>query len=362
MSGGDGHGGGGGHADHDEEHEEHEEHVNHEAWVIPYADLLTLLMAMFIALFAISNVDAAKFKKLAEGLSEEFGGAAGGVVVLDGGSGMLQGAGVSPIQGGAATTTTVPGMLGRSDDPTTKEGATKVLTELAGKYAANLEQAENELGAVKATIEAAAAGTGFAGNLQYRIDSRGLVVTVVTDQVLFGSGSAAVTGGGEQLLGVLGNALRSVDNDILVEGHTDNIPIATSTFPSNWELSTARAGAVVRFFEQRLGLAPGRLQAAGFGDQRPIDTNETEAGRSRNRRVEVVVQSSATKQNTALLEQAVQASDVVNRAESAENTTTTVAVTPTSATKTSTAATKVTTTTSRSTATTNPTSASTAAD
>lgn len=315
---GDGHGGGAGghgsvHDDHDE-HEEHEEHVNHEAWVIPYADLLTLLMAMFIALFAISNVDLVKFKKLAEGFSQALnGGSAPSATVVDlGGSGkdifstplnsLAQAA-----QQGAEDAATV------AADPSSKAAATVTIRNLPGAVAEVEQAATTELQQVQDSINLQAAQTGFSANLQTKIDDRGLVITVVTDQVVFGSGSADIGQSGSGLLGVVAGALSSIDNRILVEGHTDNVPIATSSYPSNWELSSARAGAVVRYFESAAAIPPGRLEAAGFADTQPIDTNETDAGRARNRRVEVIVESDAQERKNRILEEAIQASERLQR-------------------------------------------------
>jgi chemotaxis protein MotB len=308
---GDSHGGGG----HDDEvHEDHEEHVNHEAWVIPYADLLTLLMAMFIALFAISNVDAQKFKKLADGFSDALGAGHGSsATIVDlGGSGekifaeplnaMIAKAAEAAQKAAAALA-----------DPSSPEAAELKLANLPTAVANAERQATEELQQVQQAITTQAALAGFSSNLQTKLDERGLVVTVVTDEVVFGSGSAEFGGSGAAILGVVGQALASVDNDILVEGHTDNVPISTAAFPSNWELSSARANAVVRHFEATNHLAAGRLQSSGFADTRPIDTNDTVDGRARNRRVEVIVESDADARKQLILEEATQASARLQR-------------------------------------------------
>lgn len=320
---GDGHGGGGGGGGHDdEEHEEHEEHVNHEAWVIPYADLLTLLMAMFIALFAISNVDAQKFKKLAEGFSDALnaGGGASATVVDLGGSG--EKLFISPMEAmvGDAAGAMEKAAVAKAD-PSSKEAAEIALSTVGNAVADAEQAATDELQGVQELINAQASQAGFGDKLQTTIDDRGLVITVVTDEVVFGSGSAQFGEGGASILAVVGQALATVDNTVEVRGHTDNIPISTSAYPSNWELSTARAGAVVRYFEAANGggLPAGRLTAAGFADTQPLDTNDTEAGRARNRRVEVIVVSDATKQRNAILDEVVQASERLNRNDTANS-------------------------------------------
>jgi len=305
----DGHGSG-----HDDEaHEEHEEHVNHEAWVIPYADLLTLLMAMFIALFAVSNVDAQKFKELAAGFNQALRtGSGNSATIID-----LGGSGDKPFSAELNS-------LVRNVVEAARNGA-KAALEPEGKTAAALTlqqldrslhdadvEATSELQKVQQLINEQAALGGFGEALQTTIDDRGLVITVVTDAVVFRSGSAELGSNGSSILQLVGTALGTIDNHVLVEGHTDNVPINTASYPSNWELSSARAGAVVRFFE-RMALTPGRLQAAGFADTRPIDGNDTESGRARNRRVEVIVASDAGALKTRILEEAALASSRLSR-------------------------------------------------
>jgi chemotaxis protein MotB len=265
--------------------EEHEEHVNHEAWVIPYADLLTLLMAMFIALFAMSTVDAEKFKAFARGASDAFGGGKldtgvfashDGESVVEGG----EGSGLSP-------------RAGHSVGPDRSADADRVIDKLVQQHA-DLEAARStereSLEDVREKIEARAKELGVDDRLRLRLEDRGLVVTVVTDQVLFDAGSAVIRPEGGALLQVVGGALAGVDNPILVEGHTDSTPISSAQYPSNWELSSGRAGSVARFFES-LGLDRNRLRPEGLADLFPTGTNDTAEGRAQNRRVEIVVQS-----------------------------------------------------------------------
>lgn len=277
----------------EELHEEHEEHVNHEAWVIPYADLLTLLMAMFIALFAMSTVDLSKFKALSIGFNEALGGGQLDTGVFSGhkGDSPLQNAGSGPY----STPAIAPGGAAGALDQVPDARAIEKLLE--NKVA--LDQAKSDerqsLEGVRQRIERAAAAKGLVGDLGLRLEERGLVVTVVTDQVLFDSGSATLRPDGQGLLGVVAEALKSVDNPVLIEGHTDSRPISTAVFPSNWELSSGRAGAVARFFESA-GLDRNRLQSVGYADTRPIGDNATDEGRARNRRVEIVVQSKVVDQ------------------------------------------------------------------
>jgi chemotaxis protein MotB len=241
-------------------------------------------MAMFIALFAMSAVDTNKFKALATGFNKALDGPAldTGVFSKSPGASPIdgQGSGISPQQGGA---------VGPDRQPT----STKVLESLA-KNNANLEAARSveheSLKGVEKKIKQEAKSLGLSGKLSLRLEERGLIVTVVTDQVLFDSGSATVKAEGETVLRVVGAALQSVDNHILIEGHTDSTSISTEQYPDNWALSAGRAIAVARYFEG-LGLDRTRLRPEGLSDMYPIASDATAEGRAKNRRVEIVVQS-----------------------------------------------------------------------
>jgi chemotaxis protein MotB len=283
---------GGGHHD-DGVHEEHEEHANHEAWVIPYADLLTLLMAMFIALFAMSTVDMTKFKSLAIGFNEALGGGKLDTGVFAGAKGNA----VIPGSGSAGTGNTNanggsvgPGSVSKG------ENVINALLRSAQQLEAAKAQQQQTLQNVEKQIQQQATKLGLGGAVSFQLEGRGLVVRVVSDQVLFDSGSATIKPEGQSVLRIIGQVLKAVDNPLLVEGHTDNVPISTSQFPSNWELSTARAGSVVRFLVDQVGLASTRMRPAGKADLRPIASNATAVGRAKNRRVEIVVQSTVIDQ------------------------------------------------------------------
>lgn len=252
--------------------EEHEEHVNHEAWVIPYADMLTLLMALFMMLFAISSVDLAKFEKMAQGLSSALGGGRDDGV-LDGGA--------SPMPGAGPAIVAVP-----------------TRSELAEQALAREEKAERDavreglqLDSAEQAIKAQAVSAGVGQAVAFRREERGLIVSIVADDVMFEAGQASVRAGGASILASVADVLRSMSNRIAVEGHTDDVPIGTAQFRSNWELSTARATDVLRYLVDDLGLPADRVSASGYGDQRPLDTNATPQGRARNRRVELAVLS-----------------------------------------------------------------------
>lgn len=261
-------------------HEDHEEHVNHEAWVIPYADMLTLLMGLFLVLWAISNQDLAKLKQFGEG----FGAAVGMVSPVDTGE-KGSGAGQGLLEGNPPTTT-----IALSADEQQRAVAAlqreRLQVEQRAVETANLARAE-------AVIVTAATSAGAQQSVSFEHEDRGLVVSIVSDDVLFDPGSAQLRRDGLAVLDAVADGLAALPNTISIEGHTDSVPIATERYPSNWELSTARASAVLRYLSWRHGVPVGRMVAGGYADQQPKGDNTTVEGRAVNRRVDLVVMSTA---------------------------------------------------------------------
>jgi chemotaxis protein MotB len=237
--------------------------------------MITLLMALFMVLFSISSVNKSKFETLQRALQEAFSGR-----VLPGGKSVQQ-TGDSSDQVDQAT----PEPPIASIQPTVADstGTKAPSSKAPGK--------ENEdFLKLKREIDAWVAAHGLQRSIETTIAERGLVIRLLTDRVLFASGSAQLQVGSVPLLSELARLLRTeVTHPISVEGHTDNVPIAgNGGFPSNWELSASRAASVVRFFA-RDRVAPGRMSATGYANRRPLMSNATEAGRARNRRVEIVL-------------------------------------------------------------------------
>lgn len=259
-----------------EEHEEHEEHVNHEAWVIPYADMLTLLMALFLVLFAVGRTDIEKFKKLAESFRQEFGnGGSAEIVSVDTGT-----TGDTPIDGGNGVLES-PGLL-----PTAEQVDAAI--QQAEQSAA--EVAVGELNGVREQIQSLADQQGVGDKIAFRFEGRGLVLTILDDTVLFEPGQATLQSAGLSILDLVTSSLLNAGHDVAIEGHTDSRPISTSRYPSNWELSTARATSVLRYMLLQ-GFDPARISASGYADTRPVAANDTPEGQAANRRVEIVIVS-----------------------------------------------------------------------
>ena len=247
------------------------EHENDERWLLTYADMITLLMALFMVLFSISSVNTSKFESLQRAMQEAFSGK-----IVSGGKAIQQ-TGSEVQSNRPAATPPIPAI----------QPITQQLSQTRTRNAAAHEQ-EN-FRALKQKIDAYARAHGLSRRLETTVARRGLVVRLLTDRVLFDSGSATLKPPSAPLLARMAQLLRSeFDHPIVVEGHTDSEPIRSATFPTNWELSAGRATAVVRFLI-REHVAPGRLSAAGYGAMHPLTTNDTAVGRSRNRRVEIVL-------------------------------------------------------------------------
>ena len=261
-----------------------------ERWLLTYADMITLLMALFMVLFSISSVNVSKYQTLQKSLKAAFSGN-----ILPGGKAISQ-------QGSTANSSHVPATLElQAIEPVQTQGssvlqnstarssptASAAQTSVAQQSAAQRES--NEFAQIKHELDAYAKSHGFSSSVKTTIEKRGLVIRVLTDDLLFASGQATLSGQATSLLSEIGQLLNIDEtHPISVEGNTDNVPIHSSLYPSNWQLSTARASSVVEFLIGH-GVAPSRLTATGNADQKPVASEATEAGRARNRRVEIVL-------------------------------------------------------------------------
>lgn len=275
---------------------QHEEHLNHEAWAIPYGDLITLLLAFFVVMYAISSLNEGKYRVVADSLSAAFGGAPRSIKPIQAGQVQLRGGDFdhpSVIDTGArrgparATPVEVPMPLTRRDrDPQTGQGGED--PAMAGQR----EQASQaQLHALGDKIEKALSGLVQSGLVRVRRGHNFLEVEIQSD-LLFPSGVATPTPAALNTVRQLAVVLRDVPNAVRVEGYTDNQPIHTVQFRSNWDLSSARATNVV-YELIATGIAPSRLAAMGYGEYQPIADNTTDSGRSTNRRVELVILAAA---------------------------------------------------------------------
>jgi chemotaxis protein MotB len=283
-----------------EEHEE-EEPENAERWLLSYADMITLLMALFIVLFAISQVDQAKLIALSNGLEQYFGepsAVSASTGILSGGQqGSPASTSIGPVSSPAIGPVTIPGSAA-SDGSRTGSATSGAAPDAASAASTGAGEGRGEgpgtgtsqrddLTAIRDRIARSLAAKGLSGSVQFQIRDHGLVVNVVTDRVLFDVGEASLRPSGRKVLDAVTPILRTLPNELTVEGHTDDVPIS-GRYASNWELSTERATTVLRHVLTR-GVSGTRVSAAGYADQRPLSSNETPAGRARNRRVAIVV-------------------------------------------------------------------------
>lgn len=257
----------------------HEDHINHEAWAIPYGDLVTLLLAFFVVMYSISSVNEGKYRVLSDSMVAAFRGTPKTT---------------RPIQIGDATP--VGGAQQAFSDVvplrTVGRSALELPEETPAEELADIESVQEEI--ARASLKSIAAQVRSAleelielGQVQIRETPLGLEVEIRTD-LLFSVGVARVEAGALPTLQRLADILQPMPNPIQVEGHTDDVPISTARFPSNWELSSARASSVIRLFQGR-GVAPERMVAVGLGEFRPAQDNATSVGRDRNRRVTIII-------------------------------------------------------------------------
>jgi chemotaxis protein MotB len=259
----------------------HEEHVNAEAWAIPYGDLVTLLFALFTVMYAMSSVNEGKFRILSDSMIAAFNGAPKTLRPVNLGEKEPGKGGEKPLVGITPTAlikmndqrSTADGKL-MPRDPSKEEVAHS--GDLPGALVRMQRQVQD---AMQALIDAKL--------VTVRRENMWLEIEINAD-ILFPSGSGGFTTAAEPVLDKLAEVLKPFPNPIRVEGHTDDRPIKTAQFPSNWELSAARAASVVHQFT-RQGVDPLRLEIVGFGEFHPRQPNDTSEGRNANRRVVILV-------------------------------------------------------------------------
>ena len=228
----------------------HEEHENHERWLVSYADFITLLFAFFVVMYSISSVNVGKYRTVSESIK----------------------AALNPIVSPPSSPTPLAlsaskAALTAPDSPGSKEVAIRKLRNLVKGI-----KASPQLAMVRITEKV-----------------NGDIVITIPDQLLFNSGEAAVRPEALRFLEGLGTAIIELNRHTRIEGHTDNVPIRTAQFPSNWELSSTRAVMVVRVLSELYGVPADHLAAVGHAETRPLTANADAEQRAKNRRVEVVI-------------------------------------------------------------------------
>jgi chemotaxis protein MotB len=267
----------------------HEEHENHERWLVSGYDMMTLLFAVFVVLFAISSTNVSKVKELTKSLQEAFSGPvlSGGQAMMDrGNQSEAEKASPTPPLSSISPAQAVDNAMKGTD---VKSAASDAMTQAQAKGAELAAKEEQSFQALKKKIDALVHDAHLDDKVSTTISERGLKIRLLTDRLLFSSGSATINAAAFPTLDRIGAVIAEEGkHPVAVEGHTDDRPIRTSQYPSNWQLSGGRAAAVV----QRLigaGVAPGRTSLSGYAAVHPVSSNETSAGRARNRRVEIIL-------------------------------------------------------------------------
>jgi chemotaxis protein MotB len=237
-------------------HKAHEGgHENAERWLLTYADLITLLMVFFVVLYSMSQADSTKFKRISAALQQAFN--------VD----VLQGQAAASIEDGSSKPTQpVDDLISDTQVP--------------------------QVARLKDKIESVLQGSTQTPDVTVGVDKEGVVIRL-SGSYLFDSGRAELKPNSLAVLDAVATELRLAENDIRVDGHTDSTPLVDSPrYPTNWELSAARALAVTRYLSETDGVRSGRLMAAGYGEFRPLVLNDTREHRALNRRVEIHLLSS----------------------------------------------------------------------
>ena len=243
-----------------------EEHENHERWLVSYADFITLLFAFFVVMYAISSVNEGKYRIVSDSIVSAFNS--------------------QPGQSSETVVQVLPATP-RNDLIIPQIKQHQKLREEAARRAKDRDELRNKASEIRAALEPLVQQ----GDVRIIEGASGITVEI-NASVLFESGEARLQAPAVAALSQVGQILGSTVFPVSVEGHTDNIPISTLLYPSNWELSGARAASVVRLFIAT-GVAPQRLSAIGYAEQKPVASNDTDEGRQRNRRVAINLDAKA---------------------------------------------------------------------
>ena len=242
-----------------------EEHENLERWLVSYADFMTLIFATFVVLYGLAQTDVQEYSKLEESIKAAFN-----VIPMEGGPNVFDGVGNNIMNSGYPMDNDafIPPMLEYLSQKYEKQSMEAIKKEIDK----NIKEGKME------DVEAA-------------ITDRGLVITLRNINIFFPSGSAQLTAEAKKTVGSIGAMVKKKFNNhlIKIEGHTDNLPVNSTTYPSNWELSSARSASVARFLIAQYNIKPNLFTVIGYGDTKPIDTNSTPEGRNKNRRIEIVI-------------------------------------------------------------------------
>lgn len=277
-------------------HAAHEEHENHERWLVTYADMVTLLMVLFIVMFAMSTVDQKKFNALKAGLAAGFGQSTS---VLDGSSSILSEPGTSvaaPIAPNQAVQDLPPG-----DQKIVQDTIARTQQMAAQRNQASADSEKANLAATWAKVAAALKAHDLQDDVQATVGPRGLTISLVSRHIVFENDVATLTPRGMEVLSTLAPVLASLPNDLAIEGHTNQVAVAPRYFATDWELSAARAVYVLRVLNEQFRIPNERMTASAFGHTRPLEPPSQPGSQDVNKRVDIVVETTLPQESASLI-------------------------------------------------------------
>jgi chemotaxis protein MotB len=239
-------------------------HENHERWLVSYADFITLLFAFFVVMFASTQADKSKAKAVSESVKD----------ALEHGQ----------------FSSTISTVLGRGKHENSKPPANPERVKQSENLPPQTAPPPADLAKSLTTLQQGLAGELKAGKIGLKLEGRGLVISL-REATFFASGDDTLAPGSDAIVAKIAAEIQGFGNPVRLEGHTDSQPIHNSRFRSNWELSVARSIAMLELLRQKFGIPPERMSVAGYAENAPVDSNDTEEGRARNRRVDLVILS-----------------------------------------------------------------------
>jgi len=284
-----------------------EEHINHERWLLTYADMITLLMCLFIILFAMSKLDAKKFDEVAKSLAQGFGQV---INISQGSMSVLPATGDTVTLQNAPKTDAMAVISPNVMPPLVNQINAMMQSQAMGQNQQQAMATQAALAAVtadKASLDKAEKAlkeainkAGLAGRVTLSREERGLVVNILVDDVIFPPDSAVLQAAGAKLITTLAPAILETGHKVIIEGHTNTAPVRPKNYPSEWELSSARASSVARYLTNPLGFDHYMMHVVGYGDTSPLVPDSNPDNLTINRRIAIVISTATTEQDRRL--------------------------------------------------------------
>ncbi len=272
-----------------ERRQQPEAHSSHERWLITYADMITLLMVLFIVLFAVSQVDQKRFEQLKEGMAAGFGNQPS---PFQGDATVLEQAGAQPLSPIQPRIEEAVRTITQDNPRAGEQQPVRDPAEADAMAAARAEVARLE--ALRRQIAEELSRRGYLADVSMAVDGRGLRISLVSRHIVFRANLAELSPRGRRVLDVLAPILRGLPNQIEVAGHTNQVKVQPKYYPTDWELSAARAVTVLRYLDERKGVPSRHMSAVAYGHEQPLVDPSEPRSQALNKRVDIVVLSAAS--------------------------------------------------------------------